>query len=69
MTVSAKMAVEQNLVPGLYYVTLAVMNEAATTALRYMPKVASFKVKQQSQVQGVALMPYEWEFNAKSEDK
>lgn len=55
---------DQNLVPGLYYVTLAVMNSAATTALRYMPKVAKFSIKQQTQVQGVALLDCTWTFNS-----
>jgi ABC-2 type transport system ATP-binding protein len=51
---------EQNLAPGTYTVTLAVMNEAATSIYEYIPKSAQFTIKQQTNIQGVVLLNYKW---------
>lgn len=55
-----KFSLKQSLVPGTYYITLAVMDQKANKVIKYLPKVTSFNVKQQSEVQGVAFMNYEW---------
>lgn len=48
------------LLPGSYYITLAVMNQKTTKVLRYMPKQATFTVKQETKVQGIAAMDNTW---------
>lgn len=50
----------QNLLPGSYSINLAVMNQKATKVLRYMPKQASFSIKQETKVQGVAMIENVW---------
>lgn len=60
--VKVEVLLKQNLVPGTYYITLAVMDKNASKVLKYLPKIATFNVKQQSKIQGVAFMDYEWRF-------
>lgn len=53
-------AISQNLLPGAYHVTLAIMNSDATSVIRYRPKVERFTVKQQTDKQGVAIINEDW---------
>jgi ABC-2 type transport system ATP-binding protein len=55
------LSLSQTLAPGTYFVTIAIMNNAATKVLRYLPKLATFNVKQETEDQGVVLMDYKWE--------
>jgi ABC-2 type transport system ATP-binding protein len=57
--------VTQNLAPGVYTVTLAVMNKRATKVLRYQPKVATFTIKQETKVQGIAVLGNKWSVTTK----
>ena len=58
---SVRIKLKQVLLPGTYHVTMAIMDEAANKVLHYAPKVATFNVKQQTEVQGVSDMQAEWE--------
>jgi ABC-2 type transport system ATP-binding protein len=51
---------KQSFTPGTYFVTLAVMNHSASKVLQYLPKVANFNVRQETEVQGIALIDTEW---------
>lgn len=59
-TRSVSVAMDHRLLPGSYYITLAVMNPRATKVVRYMPKQATFTVKQETKVQGVTMIENEW---------
>lgn len=48
------------LLPGSYYITLAIMNQKATKVVRYMPKQVTFNIKQETKVQGIAMIGDEW---------
>ncbi len=61
--VNVGVKLDHKLLPGTYYVTLAVMNEAATKVLFYKPRVGTFNIKQETQVQGVVAMKTEWRIN------
>lgn len=63
--VDASIKVQQNLGPGVYFVTLAVMNKRATKVLRYQPKVATFTIKQETKMQGIAMIGNEWSVTSK----
>ncbi len=63
--INVKIDVSQNLGPGVYFVTLAVMNKRATKVLRYQPKMATFTVKQETKMQGIAMIGNEWSVTAK----
>ena len=54
-------ALQQNLVPGTYHITLAIMNASSTKVLSYLPKIATFNIRQETEVQGVSLMQTSWE--------
>ncbi len=58
-----KVSLSQNLTPGTYHVTLAVMNSDANKVLYYLPKVAIFNIKQETEIQGVALLDTKWSVN------
>lgn len=51
---------DQQLVPGTYYATIAIMNDSATSVVEYKPKTAQFTVKQQTKKQGVVIIEEEW---------
>ncbi len=51
---------KQHLLPGTYHITLAVMNNRATKVLRYLPKVATFNIKQETKVQGIVSIDNKW---------
>jgi ABC-type polysaccharide/polyol phosphate transport system ATPase subunit len=55
-----EVTLEQNLLPGTYYITVAVMDKKAIKVLRYLPKVGSFSVKQQTKVQGIVKLEDSW---------
>lgn len=52
--------IDQHLGPGTYQLNLAIMNSVATKVLRYIPKAATFNIKQDTKVQGVVLIDDEW---------
>ena len=57
---SVSIQLRQNLLPGTYFITLAIMNDQATRVFRYLPKQASFNIKQQTKVQGVVALADTW---------
>jgi len=58
-----KVDLSPTLLPGSYYITLAVMNQKTTKVLRYMPKQATFTIKQETKVQGISIMDNKWSVN------
>ncbi|MHB1864855.1 MAG: ABC transporter ATP-binding protein [Candidatus Saccharimonadales bacterium] len=52
---------EQNLTPGTYHITLAIMNKSTKRVLRYIPKIAIFNIKQETEIQGVSIIDSKWE--------
>lgn len=60
-TANVNMELDQTLTPGTYHITLAIMNNKASKVLAYLPRVATFNIKQETEVQGVALMDTKWE--------
>lgn len=59
-----KLTINQSLVPGNYSVTLAIMNKNARKVLHYLPKAATFNIKQETEEQGVSLMESKWEITS-----
>jgi ABC-type multidrug transport system ATPase subunit len=60
-SIDVRVLLKQHLGPGTYHVTLAVMNDNATKVLKYLPKVATFNIKQQTKVQGISLIDNVWD--------
>jgi ABC-2 type transport system ATP-binding protein len=49
------------LIPGNYYITLASMNDNATTVYNYKAKVAEFRIAKDTRLEGVVLLDHSWE--------
>ena len=45
---------------GNYYLTVSIMNENATAVLSYKPKALEFRIKKETQLEGVAFLESEW---------
>lgn len=50
-----------NLVPGIYFVAVATMDEFATSAIDYRTNIAKIIIKKTTEVGGVAYLDHEWE--------
>ncbi len=50
-----------DLVPGLYYLTVATMNKGATEVYDYRTNIEKIVIKQTSDVGGVAFLDYKWD--------
>lgn len=55
-----EIVMNQSLLPGTYHITLAVMNAKATQVLRYIPKIVTFNIKQETKVQGITMIDSKW---------
>jgi ABC-2 type transport system ATP-binding protein len=55
----------QNLTPGTYTLTLALMNKFATSVTKYRPKLLQFTIKQQTNKQGAAILDDAWKIDGK----
>ena len=51
---------KQSLLPGTYHITLAIMSANDTQVLRYIPKITTFNIKQQTDVQGITMLDNRW---------
>lgn len=60
ITTNLSINIKQNLVPGNYYITLAIMNENASKVIRYIPKIENFNIRQEIEVQGIAILETSW---------
>ena len=59
--VNLEISVDQELGPGTYNISLAVMDSSETDkVLRYIPKVVSFNIKQSTTSQGIVALKSEW---------
>lgn len=56
-----KIAVKLQLVPGLYYLTVATMNKGATEVYDYRTNIEKIVIKHSSDVGGVAFLDYNWD--------
>ncbi|NTW61164.1 ABC transporter ATP-binding protein [Candidatus Saccharibacteria bacterium] len=48
------------LLPGNYYINVAIMNKNATSSLFYKTKAYSFRIKKDTQVEGISKLDYRW---------
>lgn len=55
----------QNLTPGTYMLTLAIMDKFATSVTVYRPKLLQFIIKQQTDKQGAAILDDYWTIDGK----
>lgn len=55
----------QNLTPGTYTLTIALMNKFATSVTKYCPKLLQFTIKQQTNKQGAAILDDAWKIDGK----
>lgn len=55
---------DQILAPGTYTVTIAIMDENASSVRKYVPKVVQFTIKQQTKRQGIVLINENWTVKA-----
>lgn len=55
----------QNLTPGTYTLTLALMNKFATSVTKYRPKLLQFTIKQQTDKQGAVILDDSWKIDGK----
>ncbi len=54
---------DAKLTPGNYSITLATMNDSATTVYNYMSRIAEFRITKSTQLDGVALLDHRWLIN------
>lgn len=57
---SIDIIIKPPLLGGNYYVNGAVMNDNATSTHDYKPRAATFRIPQQSKVEGIVNVPYRW---------
>jgi len=57
---SVSIKLKLNLVPGLYFITVATMNKTTTEVYDYRTNIQKIIIKKTSEVGGVALLDYAW---------